>query len=1134
MKRLLSLTLVLCLVLTMLFQVTGNANAAEDILKPLPQVGEVVSGFKTVELKNLDLINSKTALFEHEKTGAKLLYIQNKDIDRSFDITFKTPAADNSGINHVLEHITVSGSQKYPLRDVVFTISNQTYSTFVNAGTFSTATTYPLSSMSEEQLLKLTDIYLDCVYHPSVYTDKNVFSREAWRYEMAEANAPLQVKGVVYNEMKGALGNIAAAANVNVLKILFPGSVQGNISGGNPEDIKKLTYEQLIKTHDTYYHPSNSLMILYGNLDYKKFLDLINDEYLSKYEKQDIKIDAGIVTPFSKKAEASFSFPVAAAANTKNAAQIDYAYAITGATEEDVIGLSVIAELLNLNTSPLKKAFAGEQIGGDVTVSLNDMIAQPVITFSVKNADENKAAAFKALVDKCMKNIIKTGFDRDSEDAMMSASLLGNSNFTEAGNIGVNISYLAAYRWANSNNTDYLFNVISNLKSIQAKIPDNYLEKLAAKYIEKNNHAALVTTVPEAGLAEKLAGNEEKYLSDLKVSMSKEEADNIVAATKAYNEWNSEKVNQEVIDDIQAVKISDLPEELKNYQINETKAPYGIRMISADADVGETETTSLLLDTSAIPVEKLHYLQLYSSLLGRLDTKTYTHEELNAKILRYLGGVQTSLSTISREDTKQFNPYLTIAWMGLMDEYEQQVDLVRDILLNTRFDNSEIILSNVKTLIANWKAAFSSEPIHVQMDRISAQFDDDKNFQSYISGIEYYSFLTEVEKALASNPKAVIAELEEINKLVINKTDMITAFCGNKSNIKNYENAIKRITDALPAQRIEKQDYTKIPRPSLKEGIAVDSAVQYNMVFATYDKMDTKFSGKYIPVGLVINENYTTPKIRLGNGAYGNIENINSNGFLFASYRDPNIKETFEIFKGIPEFLKNIDITQKELDRYILKAFSTYSAPSGELVGAGNAISGYLSGKQADAQLKILREIKALTVQDVKDTAAIVESLIKNGACSTAGSMQKLTENKELYDAIVAIDQGTEETLTRAQFFDVLLSGVPDTMAFAKQNGLITGDGKGNYFENNKVTRQELAVIITKAAALNGVQLNGKELAITDIGLVSPYAAEGVRAAVNSGVMKLDDKGNFNPRSEIKMSELQTILTDFVNKLTGK
>jgi len=1139
MKKILSLTLALCLILTMCFQLTIDVNAAETTLKPLPQVGEVISGFKAIEVENMDLINSKTVLFEHEKTGAKLMYIQNKDIDRSFDITFKTPAVDNTGANHILEHISVSGSQKYPLKNVLFTIANQTYSTYINAYTYPTFTTYPVSSMSENQLLKLTDVYLDCVYHPSVYTDKKIFSREAWRYEMADAAAPLNITGTVYNEMKGALGNISAAAHYNVLEALFPNNIQSNVSGGKPEDIKNLTYDQLIKTHDSYYHPSNSLMILYGNLDYQKFLKLINDDYLSKYDKEDIKIDTGKIVPSRQKIEKTFKFPVAATSNTKNASQIDYAYALTDISQDDSLGLSIITTLLNLETSPLKQEFNRKQIGGSVSVAYDDSITQPVLTFSVQNADEGKAAEFEKIINNCISDILKTGFDKAAIDAMISATLLNYSNITELGNLGVQISMSADILWSTTGSTNYLNNFIKSIKDIQTKAKDHYLESLVTKYLVNNSHVALVTTIPEAGLAEKVTIEDQKYLSDLKAGMSKQEIEKIVAETKSFNEWNSKEQDQEIVKELQAVKVADLPEEIKKYNIKDSLTSEGVRNLSTEANVGELVSTSLLIDTSSVPIEKLHYLQLYASLLGGLDTKTYSQEQLSTLSMRYLNGVGLSLTTIQQKNSKQFKPYLSTSWRGLIGEYDKQVELVKDILINTKFDNNEDISNKVKTLIANWKTSFTSAPIYIQMSRSSAQFDDNANYQSYVSGLEYYNFLTQLEKTLTSDPKTVVAELKGINELVLNKTNMITVFAGNKDNIKKYEDTIKVITDTLPAKNITKQDYTIIPKPALREGIALDSTVQYNMISATYEKMGTTFTGKFIPIQSLINESYTTPKIRFGNGAYDNIVNFSSNGFLVSSYRDPNIKETFEIYKGLPEFLKNIDITQADLDRFILKAFSNYSAPSGELVGASAAINSYLSGYSVDDRLKILSEIKSVTVKDVKDLSVVLENFLKNGAYSTAGSLQKLTDNKELYDTIISIDQGTDvqgtkETLTRAQLFEIIITGVPNPLEVAKQNGLIIGDGKGNYFENNKITREELAVIMYKVASMNGMQLSGEEAQIVDVNSVSSYAKDRVKAVVNSGVIKLDDKGNFNPKAEVTATDIQTVLTDLGSKLTGK
>ena len=1136
MKKFLSLSLTIVLILSLCLSFT-SVNAAEAGLKPLPKAGEVISGFKAIEIGDMDLIHSKTVLFEHEKTGAKLLYIQSKDIDRAFEITFKTPAVDDTGANHILEHISVSGSEKYPLKNVLFTVANQTYSTFINAFTYPTLTSYPVSSMSEEQLLKLTDVYMDCVYNPSVYNDKNIFLREAWRYEMADADSPLTISGTVYNEMKGALGNITSAANYNVMDALFPNSIQSNISGGDPEKIKDLTYEQIINTHKTYYHPSNSLMVLYGNLDYSKFLKLINDNYLGKFEKKDIEVDDGKIAPLQQKTEKTFKFPVSAASNTENAAQIDYAFAMTDVPEEDLIGLSILATVLNQNTSPLKQAFAAKQIGANLTVSLNDSITQPVITFSAQSADEDKAKEFQTLVDDCIDGLLKNGFDKDMVNATISAVLLNNSNVTEVSNLGINLATGISLMWANYDNLNYYSNLLQNIKNISDKVNKNYIEDLTTKYIRNNNHAALVTTIPEAGLAEKQSEQHQKYLADLKSAMSPQEIEKIVNDTKTYNEWNSREAGeaeQAVVKDLQVVKVADLPVEVKKYNIKETLSQDGVRIISAQADVGATALTSLALDVSAVPAEKLHYLQLYTSLLGKLDTKQYNKEQLATLTMRYLSGAPFSMSTIPQKDWNEFTPIITTSWIGLMEEYDEQLALIKEMLLNTKFVDADTILETVKQQRAGLKNQIVNNPVNILVTRNLALSNDCIKYQNYIFGLDYYNFLKELEQTMQSDTNTVLAELKSMHELVLNRTNMITMFSGNENSIGQYEKAIKSLIDALPAKAIIPQDYSKLTPPAQREAIAIDTTVQYNMISATYEDMGTEYNGKFIPIGSVINENYITPMIRFGYGAYDNIVSFSSTSFMLVSYRDPNINETFEVYKGLPEFIKNINITQEELDRYILKAFSSYTATTGELSGASNAINNYVMGKSSEDQLKLLQEIKSTTVQDVKDSAAMFEGFLKNGAYSTVGSTEKISANKDLYDSIISFEQQqTDEPLTRAQLFELLLAGVPSPVEFAKQQGLLLGDGKGNYFEDEKLTMEQLAVITNRVAAMNGAQLSGDEVAINDIDSVSSWAKSSVQALVNSGIAKLDENGNFNPKGIVTTSALQTLMAELINKLSG-
>ncbi len=1136
MKKVVSYMLSFVLILSLFLNVAPCVDAAQTELKALPEVGQVVSGFKVQEIGNMEIIDSKTVLFEHEKTGAKLIFIQNKDTNRAFDISFKTPAFNDTGVNHVLEHITVSGSQKYPMKNVLFTILNQTYSTFINAFTAQNFTTYPVSSLSEDQLLKLTEVYLDCVYHPSVYNDKNIFKREAWRYEMADSKADLNISGTVYNEMKGALGNISTAASYNGLKTLFPNSTQSTVSGGDPDKVKDLAYEDVIKTHNTYYHPSNSLMVLYGNVDYQKFLKMIDDSYLSKYDKKDINIEKLKLEPLNKTIEKTFKYPVAAGTDTKNASQIDYCFPLANMSDEDLLGIAVLGELLGSESSPLKQEFRNKKLGGDIVINYNTGLSIPVLSFSAQNTDESKKADIKALVDKYLNTIVKTGFKSADVDAVLAGELRGVSNITETPNLGVNLSTQVGSFWANFDSIDFYNNMLKNIKSISTKSGKRYFEGLTEKFLVKNKNTALVTTVPEAGLSEKQAAEQKKYLSDLKASMSQQQIDTIVDETKTYNEWNSREDNKDIVKSIQAVKISDLPEEVKNYNIKETKSD-GVRLISAEANVGETESTSLYLDTSSVPADKLHYLKLYTELLGNLDTKNSKKAELGNLKTRYINGVSFNLSVLLDKTYKNYSPVLNVSWSGIIGDYDKQLEVVKDIILNTQINKSTDVLNIVKSRISEMKTQYTSNPLSIQAMRSRSYFSEAYNYLNYASTIDYYNFLTNLEKELSKNPKGVLNELNNVKALVTNKKNLIVTFAGNKNSISKFETSIKKFTMGMPSKDIAKQDYSKLPKPAQKEGISVDGSVQYNMIYSTYEKMGTAFNGKYIPIGSVINENYITPKIRFGYGAYDNIVEFGDEGFMLASYRDPNIKETFEVYKGLPEFIKNINLTQEQLDSYILKSFSNYTVSSGEISGANTALGYYLMGIKSEDILQILKEIKSVTVNDVKDTASMVENMLKNGTYSTAGSKEKLSENKELYDNIIALEQGQgtkTNTITRGQFFELVLAGAPKPLEIAKQQGLITPDKKGNYFENRKLTREELAVFICKIATLSGVQLPDAKPEIADINAAASWSRKAVNALVGFDVIKLDDKGNFNPKGEVTSEFVTTVLNNLNQKLAGK
>ncbi len=1101
----------------------SNSTKSKQI--NLPKINEVIYSFRVINIDEINIINSKTIIFEHEKSGAKLLYIKNDDKNRTFNIAFKTPTNDNTGVNHVLEHIVVSGSKKYPFKNILFTILNQTYSTFINAFTSYNFTAYPVASMSEEQLLKLTDIYMDCTFNPYIYEDNKIFKREAFRYEKTDKNSPLNINGTVYTEMRGTTSDIQTASYYNTLNALFPNSIIPNISGGEPKCIPNLTYEYVLETHSKYYHPSNSLIILYGDLDYKKFLELINN-YLLKYDRKEIKIETGAITPITKLVNKTYDFPVSATTNTKNTSQIDYSYAFTNLSEEDIIGFTLLANILNSDSSPIKQAFRKVDIGGNIYISFNYTYAQPVMTFSVQSTEENQKETIKKLIDEIILDISKNGFDNELVDAIISNTIISNSMITEVQNLGRDIASSLSSWWATYNNTKYFNIYTENIYNISNK-SSSYFKDIIKKYILNNKHSAIIATVPKAGLLEQKEEEFKQALINKENSMTEEEIEQLINDTLEFNKWNCIEVEQDV-NALQVITIAELPEEMKEY-IVEDKVIDNIRYVTAEANINKISKIEFSFDTSNIPAEKLHYLNLFANLLGKISTKQHELSNLNILATRYLNDLIFNINTYVRKDEKEYNPYLQISWLTLDIECNIGMELVKEILFDTKFENTDELLNMVKYLKSIYRGNFTQNPLSIIISRNVSSYNNEFNYLEYVKNIPYYKFLDEVEELLKNSKEVVVSELNFIRDTILNKNNLIIKFAGNKNNINSFYNEVKTITDILPNNKIIKQDYSNLPRPSKQEGIVLDLEVQHNIISINYEDIGKKFNAKYIPLILATSENYLVPKLRYQNGVYSNIEEVTEDFILMATYSDPSIKETFDIYEKLSEFLDSFNITQQELDRYILKAFGNFTIPSGELKGAVKAIGEKIENVTSEDKLKFLKEIKSAIIDDFKELSEIFSKLPSNGSYATIGSLNKLND---FYTDIVIIEtqslQDETKLITKKELISLILGNTENAWEVAIAQGIIVSDNN-NYGEDELTTKQYLVTILSRILKLQGIyqHIPTQIVDISDVNLISDDALEYVNIFIGLEIIHLDESGNFNPNEELTISNIYNI----INKL---
>ncbi|SFS03688.1 insulinase family protein [Anaeromicropila populeti] len=1008
-KRLLSILLALCLIVQgtiifspdILFAAESTTTSTEN-----PNVGSVISGFSVQQITYDTTTKSTNILLTHVKTGAKMLVIQNSDLNRGFAVGFNTPAENDKGTNHIIEHSLLGGSEKYPTNNLIFNVANTTYTSFINAFTMQNMTMFPVCSASEKQLMKLTDIYMDSVYHPLVAKDEKIFQREAWRYELEKSSSAISVTGIVYNEMKGNFGDIQSTAVSYAKKAIFPDTNQGNISGGVPKDILTLTYKEFLKTYKKYYHPSNSIMVLYGDVDYKAFLEMLNSNYLSDYSKKTISIKRQTQTAFSKLKEKTFSFPAAKGTSTKNQAVIDLVFATSDLKKLGITNyaaLSLIASILNADTGEFKQALVNSKIAESYSISISSDTYQPVIHFIATNADSSKKKAFYNLVMKELKNTVKNGIDKELIKSVISSMKFQNVLGTE-GNVAVN-SLMTACLYENIFG-DPTIDITSYFTSIEKKLDTKYLENLINKYLVKNKLVCLTATVPKAGLLEKEEAALTKKLKKLKSSMTKKEVAALVKSTSSFNTWNSQETSSDVLSSMRAISGKDIPVEVKDYQVTDTTVN-GARFISALADIAEVGEITMNFNESHLSKEELLYLNFYSDMLTYgMPTKNRTESQvLNQQISETYGfNVDVSVNNGNLTGTAAY-PSFTLNYTGFSNNYSNTLDLSSDVLLNSDLTKTSTYAARAISYIKADYAATFSDPFSLMAMRAAAKTSKLCQYYNYLNGLDYYQFVISLEKELNSNPKALQTKLEDVRKKAFTKTRLTVGFAGDMASTKAFQTTLPGFLNTLPQMTYANTSYT-LPVPADREAFTINSSVQYVLFNSSPLGNGITKTGKHDVLATMLNNLLFIPEIRLKGGAYGAGAQFDFSNYLVYSYRDCDYLNSLNVINNSDEYLTSIlpYLTEDILDSYIMSTYAAAAGSStGELGGATSAIHSRLNNITTADKIKYLNEIKSTSATDIQGFVKDLYTLNEHSNYIVVGSPSVIEAHKDIFDTITAL-----------------------------------------------------------------------------------------------------------------------------------
>ena len=998
MKKLLSVLLALAVLLSAgAFSAPVRAYADDA----LPAVGDTVEGFTVRETRDFPLVGATVVLFEHERTGAQLMYIANNDTNRVFDLSFFTRAVDNTGLPHVFEHSTLDGSEKYPSKALFFNLIYQTYNSYMNAFTYPLFTSYPVGSLSEEQLLKYADYYTDSCLHPSIMTDESIFREEAWRYRLADPEDELSLEGTVYSEMLGAM-NLESSANNNMMRTAFPGSMIGNESGGEPEFIPDMTWESLQDFHNTYYHPSNCIAYLYGQFDnYSAFLKLL-DEAFAPYEKREFAFEDPDYTALSEDAEESFAFPVEAGANTENRSAIYYTFicpGVKGDPQTELV-LNTLTDLLVDDASPLMQGLKKALPAGSFATYIETEGPEDAVVFYASNVNAEDAQTFRETVDAALVQVAENGFSQELVDSVMSSLGLKLKLTGEGEDVGVDLITQIAYSHAASGNPFDYMDYVDALELLDDWNQQGLYKKAVSEQLLGNAITALVSTYPQPGLREELDAALAEKLAEVKAGMSAEEIQALVDATNTEDE--EEDDSSALVAQLQAVTTSSLPEEMREYAISDETGEDNVRRISAEAGVDGVSQVVLLLDASGLPQEDIHWFALYTSLLGKLDTAEHSYEELAALTGRYFYNGEIRLSLLNTYGTDEYRPNLRAGWIAEDEDLEAGYELLYELLYETSFDDSETLLGLIQQSKASLKSSINNSPYNPMLYRAFAATSPLYAYYYYFNYLDYYSFLEAVENAMADHPEAVAEKLKEVQSFFHNRTNAISACAGSAEGIAVNAPLADAFLEKLDASPIEAQTYDFEPCADT-EALVVDSSVQFNGIVSSFEDAGLEsYSAEQDAVSALLSDAYLYPLLRDQYGVYSVWHGfISDGGPYIITYRDPNVTESFDVMDGLADYVADLEIDQEELDGYILSAYNTYAKPEGELHGAVSAILSRLSSEPEDLKLQHMQELKALTPEKLKSFAEVYAAFLDNGVRFTAGGAGAINANADLYDSIL-------------------------------------------------------------------------------------------------------------------------------------
>jgi len=970
--------------------------------------GQLLHGFELQEKGEVKEINSIGYLYMHKKSGAKLYYLENDDRNKVFSISFRTPPQDSTGLPHILEHAVLCGSRKFKAKDPFIELAKGSLNTFLNAMTFSDKTMYPIASQNPQDFKNLMDVYLDAVFYPNIYNDPDILRQEGWYHELENPGDDIKYNGVVYNEMKGAFSSPDQLLFRKIQEHLFPDNIYGNESGGDPDEIPDLTYDKFIEFHKKYYHPSNSYIYLYGDGDMEEHLRFINEEYLNKFEAKEIDSGIPLHPPFKEPKVVTEKYPIGEGEAEKNKTYLTLNYAVGDSRDpEFYLAFDILNHmLLDSPAAPLKKALLEADIGEDVLSSYDESLLQHNFSVIVKGANPKDVKRFQNVIYETLEKIVHEGIDKRLIEASINSTEF-ELREADYGRYPKGLIYgiKTMDTWLYDKHPSIHLEYGHVFGKIRQALTSDYFEQLIEKHLMNNPHQLLLSLEPEKGLTKKRDNEVKKELQDFKKSLTKEELDNLVQATKKLKKKQATPDSKESLESIPQLSRADIEDRTKKLP-QEIRELFGSKVLYSEIYTNKILYTDLAFDLRVVPQELIPYASLLSKLLGRIGTERFTYEELSNEIDIYTGGISFTIENfMDRKKNGDYYPKLIMQGSALRDKSQQLFSLMGEILRHSNFDNRRRIRDLIREMKSRLEMVIQSEAHMIAVRHLGSHYSQAEMFLEQCSGVTFYKFIRDIDRRLEEDFEEIIERLEEVSRLVFNKENGVFVVTGDHEDYRAFEKDAFILEDKLEEQKPVLHQYDFQLKLN-NMGIATSSKVQYVAKGYNFIDLGYEYTGHLQVLKTIISLNYLWNKVRIEGGAYGAMTNFGRNGnMFFTSYRDPHLKRTIDVYSKAEDYVRNFEADEREMTKYILGTISKIDVPMTPSAMGEKAATYYFSNITHEDLQKERMEIISTTAKDIKDQADLIRDVMAANYLCVVGNEDKLKENRHLFNEIDEIFQ---------------------------------------------------------------------------------------------------------------------------------